>query len=328
MVKVRQPLAERLVVGTLQRLAPHRRDQVVDGFLRPFLRRAFELGQRAGLHVTPNNFYSPIPDTRTLRPGLWQPRAELPGVDLREREQVELLAELSAAWKAEYDALPPTPAGPGEPPRFYLHNRRFGAVDAEIAYAMVRQHRPRRVVEIGSGLSTLLLLEAVRANERDGVRGELLACEPYPDDYVRAAAADQRFTLEPSLLQDLPLDVFTSLGKGDIVFIDSTHVCRIGSDVQYELLEILPRLAPGVLVHLHDIFLPAEYPRDWVVRHHRFWNEQYVLQAFLAFNTAFEVVWGSSLMHLRHPRLLAEAIASYDAPTQHPGSFWMRRVKG
>jgi predicted O-methyltransferase YrrM len=326
-VKVRQPLAERLVVGTLQRLNPQRRDRVVDGLLRPVLRRAFEIGQRVGLHLTPNNFYSPIPDTRTLRPALWQPRAELPGVDLRERAQIELLAELSAAYRAEYDALPREPARRGEPPRFYLRNRRFAAVDAEIAYAMVRHSKPRRVVEIGSGLSTLLLLEAVRANERDGTHGEVLACEPYPDDYVREAAADHRLTLEASPLQDLPLDVFADLGKGDIVFIDSTHVCRIGSDVQYELLEILPRLAPGVLVHLHDIFLPAEYPHDWVVRHHRFWNEQYVLQAFLAFNTTFEVVWGSSLMHLRHPRRLSEAIASYDEPTQHPGSFWLRRVK-
>jgi predicted O-methyltransferase YrrM len=322
----KQPPAERLVVGALARLAPSRRDQVVDKLLRPVLRRAFELGQRAGVHLTPSTFYSPIPDTRTLPASLWEPRAELPGVDLRERAQVELLDELASAWRREYDALPRTPAGPGEPPRFYLHNRRFGAVDAEIAYAMVRQHKPRRIVEIGSGQSTLLLLEALRANERDGAFGQVTACEPYPDDYVREAAADSRLTLEAAPLQDVPLDVFTALGKNDVVFIDSTHVCRIGSDVQYELLEILPRLAPGVLVHVHDVFLPAEYPRDWVVRQHRFWNEQYVLQAFLAFNSAFEVVWGSSLMHLRHPGRLAAAVASYDEATQHPGSFWIRRT--
>jgi predicted O-methyltransferase YrrM len=321
-----QPLAERFVVGTLQRLAPRRRDQVVDRLLRPVLRRAFEIGQRAGIHLTPSTFYSPIPDTRNLPASLWEPRTELPGVDLRERAQLELLDELSSAWKREYDALPTDPAGPGEAPRFYLRNRRFGAVDAEIAYAMVRRHKPRRVVEIGSGQSTLLLLDAMRANERDGAFGQITACEPYPDDYVREAAADSRLTLEAAPLQDVPLDVFTALGKNDVVFIDSSHVCRIGSDVQYELLEILPRLAPGVLVHIHDIFLPAEYPRDWVVRNHRFWNEQYVLQAFLAFNSAFEVVWGSSLMHLRHPDRLAEAVASYDEATQHPGSLWIRRV--
>jgi predicted O-methyltransferase YrrM len=322
----KQPLAERVVVRALQRLSPGRRDEVVDRVLRPALRGLFELGQRAGVHVTPNDFYSPIPDIRSLSPELWEPRTELPGVDLREQAQIALLEELAASWREEYDALPRTPAGPGEPPRFYLHNRRFGAVDAEVAYGMVRRHRPRRVIEIGAGQSTLLLLEALRANEREGAEGTLLAIEPYPDEYVRHAAADPRLTLEATPLQALPLSLFAGLGEGDVVFIDSTHVCRIGSDVQHELLEVLPRLAPGVLVHLHDIFLPAEYPREWVTRFHRFWNEQYVLQAFLAFNRAFEVVWGSSLMHLRHPDRLAAAIASYDPATQHPASFWLRRA--
>ena len=320
----RQPLVERVVAGALARLGPARRKQVVDQVLRPALRLAFHAGQRAGLHILPNYFYSPVPDTRTLPDELWTRQGELPGVDLREQAQVALLTELAAAYSEEFNALP---RHPGPAPGFYLHNPRFGAVDAEIAYALVRQAKPRQVVEVGSGFSTLLLLEALRANERDGHPGRLTACEPYPDGLVRAAAAaDPRLELRPVPVQAVPLEVFTGLGRGDVLFIDSTHVCKIGSDVQYEILEVLPRLRPGVLVHLHDIFLPQEYPKDWVLRLHRFWNEQYLLQAFLAFNHGYEVVWGSSLMHLRHPDLLREAIASYDPDSQHPGSFWLRRV--
>jgi hypothetical protein len=114
------------------------------------------------------------------------------------------------------------------------------------------------------------------------------------------------------------------LGADDILFIDSSHVLRIGSDVQYLFLEVLPRLAPGVLVHIHDIFMPAEYPREWVLTHGYFWTEQYLLQAFLTFNTSWEVIWAGSFMQLNHRESLACAFpqAVLDAM---PGSFWIRR---
>jgi hypothetical protein len=102
---------------------------------------------------------------------------------------------------------------------------------------------------------------------------------------------------------------------------------KAGSDVQYEFLEILPRLNPGVLVHVHDIFLPAEYPRDWLFRKQRFWNEQYLLQAFLSFNCAFEVLWAGGYMHLRHSQVLRRAFNSYNTSAASPGSFWLRKIK-
>ena len=116
------------------------------------------------------------------------------------------------------------------------------------------------------------------------------------------------------------------LARNDILFIDSSHVVRIGGDVLYELLEILPQLAVGVVVHLHDIFMPAEYPKNWVLKNKRFWSEQYLLQAFLAFNKDFEVLWGSSYMHLMHPEMLEAAFPSYRRDRWWPASFWIRRV--
>ena len=127
--------------------------------------------------------------------------------------------------------------------------------------------------------------------------------------------------------QDIPLTEFARLQAGDILFIDSSHVLKIGGDVQYEFLEVLPRLNPGVLVHVHDIFLSAEYRREFVLGACRFWTEQYLLQAFLCFNDRFAVLWGSSLMHLRHPDALQAAFASYRPAAHWPASCWLRRLR-
>jgi hypothetical protein len=104
-------------------------------------------------------------------------------------------------------------------------------------------------------------------------------------------------------------------------------VLKIGSDVQFEFLEVLPRLNKGVIVHVHDIFLPAEYPQEWVMQKHRFWTEQYLLQTFLSFNHSFEVLWAGSFMHLKHSDKVAAAFASYRREAHLPGSFWMKRAR-
>jgi predicted O-methyltransferase YrrM len=197
-------------------------------------------------------------------------------------------------------------------------------VDGEILYCFIRHFKPKRIIEIGSGYSTRLSLLAARRNAEDGhARAGVIACEPYPEEVLSRGL--DGLTLRQTFVQDVPLTEFDSLQANDILFIDSSHVLKIGSDVQYEYLEILPRLRPGVIVHVHDIFLPAEYPRTWVMDQFRFWTEQYLLQAFLAFNETFEVLWAGSYMHLTHPERLERAFRSYQRTTRWPGSFWMRR---
>jgi hypothetical protein len=154
---------------------------------------------------------------------------------------------------------------------------------------------------------------------------DFTAIEPHPAPDIRAGFPGLTRLLERRA-QDVPLETFGALGENDVLFIDSSHVLAIGSDVQYEFLEIIPRLRPGVLVHVHDIFLPAEYPKRWVVDG-RFWDEQYLLQAFLAFNNSFEVLWAGHWMHLTHPEQLRAAFSTYDPAKAAPGSFWMRRVR-
>ena len=127
-------------------------------------------------------------------------------------------------------------------------------------------------------------------------------------------------------MEEVPLHEFGALRENDILFIDSSHVLKTGSDVQFLFLEILPRINKGVIVHLHDIFLAVEYPQDWVINKKYFWTEQYLLQAFLSFNESFEVIWAGHYMHLDYSAQLKNAFSSYDS-IHGPGSFWIRKIK-
>jgi hypothetical protein len=283
--------------------------------------------QRAGLHVTPVDFYQPVPDTRTLRAATWSRETELVGVGVDGPRQLAYLERLRAAAGGEWAAIAARPEPREGEPRFALGNPMFGPVDAEVYYGLLRVERPRRVFEIGAGNSTLLAAEALLRNAADdgSPPPELVAYEPYPNPILRSGFPGLT-RLVPRRVQDVSLDELTALDNGDVLFIDSSHVLSIGSDVQYEILEILPRLRPGVWVHFHDIFLPLEYPREWVIGEHRFWNEQYAVQAFLAFNTAFEVAWAASWMARRHAPELAAAIPSFEPGVTRPGSLWLRRL--
>jgi predicted O-methyltransferase YrrM len=297
--------------------------------IAPLLRRLahdpkyFELWQSHGFHVTGVHYYEPIPETRGLPVSLWNRVSDLPGVEMRDEQQKQLLSEIVTKFKNEYSAMP-TGASTQEF-SYYLGNAAFDAVDAEILFGLIRLLKPRRMYEIGSGFSTLLSADALRRNRLDGCGCRFVAIEPYPP-----AELQSKLPAEVELLrvpvQDVSLDQFESLSENDILFIDSSHVCKIGSDVQFMFLEVLPRIRPGVVVHVHDIFMPVEYPKQWVLDWHRFWNEQYVLQAFLSCNAAFEVLWAGQWMHIKHPELLTKAFPSYQSGVS-PASFWFRRTR-
>lgn len=287
-------------------------------------RVTFNLFQAAGFHVTPNHFYSPIPDTHELDPAWFNTFGEMVGVDMRLDAQLQLIRELGEAYRSEYVTFPRDRAAAGAD-GFYLHNLFMESVDAEVLYSLLRQLKPRRIVEIGSGYSTLVALRAGARNRDEGHPIEITCVEPYPQKFLEGLAASKAIRLLREPVQEVELSVFEGLEDGDVLFIDSTHVLRTGSDVQYEFLELVPRMKPGVYVHVHDIFFPGEYPFNWVVRRRLFLNEQYVLQAFLAFNSEFEVTLSLYFLHKRHPELLQQLFPSYDPATVSPAGFWMRR---
>ena len=276
----------------------------------------FRRWERRGFHVTPVHFYKPIPDTQSLPETLWTHPSDLAGVEMNETTQLELLREHIPKFRDEYEQLPTS--SPGKERGFYVNNTLFGGVDALVAYCMVRHFKPRTIIEVGSGFSSLVLGQAAERNKRAG----LICIEPFPREFLREGFPGLRSLIEKKV-QDIELEFFSQLESDDILFIDSSHTVKIGGDVNYLFLEVLPRLRPGVIVHVHDIFLPFEYRRDWVLDELRFWSEQYLLQAFLQFNSEFEVLMANSYLNHYHEEDLKAAFPALERWVG--GSFWMRR---
>jgi len=283
----------------------------------------FTLWEDRGLHITPVHYYQPIPDTRTLPSDLWERTSSLEGVDLDVQSQLALLEEFRRNFEPEYSRFPMDPIAPQT---FHLKNWSFAAVDAEILYCMIRHFKPSIVFEVGSGNSTLMAAQAVVQNSIEGHACELISCDPHPSRELLLHGLPGLSRIVESRIENVPLTEFSRLKANDILFIDSSHNLRIGGDVQYEYLEILPRLRKGVFVHAHDIFLPEEYPFDYVMNRRLFWTEQYLLQAFLSFNDSFRVVWSARYLHIHHPHALRAAFESYDSVTSWPVSFWMQKI--
>lgn len=287
-------------------------------------RTMFDYVQRKGLHILPVHYYSPIPNTQELPDGVWQQKRLPLGFDLNEESAFDLLERFNEMYAREYNTFPSV--SDGGAPKFYLNNKAYSSGDAEILYAMVRDLKPRKIVEIGSGYSTLLICQAIRENQREALdyRCEFIAIEPYPPSILSPLPIEVT-RLESKPLHQVNSDLFSSLGANDLLFIDSTHVARIGSDVVHEYLFLLPNLAVGVVIHIHDIFIPAEYPRVWIDEARYFWNEQYLVEAFLSYNSAFQVIMPTHNLWLKYPERFHRNIPARDSIPFHPSSFWIRR---
>ena len=317
----------RTKIRQLKEQAILRVKQEFGAILCEFIKRTFKMWERFGLHLTMNHYYEPVPDTRKLKDTLWQVPSKLVGLDMNDPLQLNLLSRFVAKYKQEYDRFPIDK--PELSHVFYLTNPAIPVVDGEILYCMIRDVKPRKIIEIGSGYSTYLSAQALLQNQEDDPLHacELIAIEPYPNQVLQKGFPGfSRLIQKP--VQEVPLAEFESLNEGDILFIDSSHILKIGSDVQYEYLEILPRLKRGVFVHIHDIHFPFEYPKGLVLQSRRFWNEQYLRQAFLAFNDCFQILWASHYMLMHHSEILAAAFdRSFHLPNCWPSSCWIRRVR-
>jgi hypothetical protein len=272
----------------------------------------------------PGHFYSPIPNLRELdkqAETLWPAEIppELPGIDLHADEQ---LARFSQVAKLARDL--DVHEDKTEPWRYYSHNVAYGTGDSLTLHGMLRHIRPQRLIEVGSGHSSAMTLDTVE-HFLDW-QTELTFVEPYPDllESLMRPADRERVTIVPSQLQHVPLETFSMLQSGDVLFIDSTHVLKTGSDVAWLYANVLPLLDEGVWVHIHDIFYPFEYRKDWVMEG-RAWSETYLVRAFLAFNTDFEIVlFNDWLAKFHNDRIEAELPAMLG---DTPGALWLRRAR-
>lgn len=283
-----------------------------------------------GLNVArTRDFYSPLPVIGALERHAqrWKRPSALAGVDYDLEAMKARLTSLLAAHGEEWAAHPSYAAT-----KRSLYGPGFTEVDAQLLYLMVRAEKPRRVIEVGSGLSSYYLHLAGVENAKGGRPLHLTSIDPFP---FAGLARLAEIEVVPREVQDVDFATFGRLGAGDLLFIDSTHVVKIDGDVPYLFLEVIPRLAPGVLVHVHDVHFPwnVPYPPDRYVLEPRwptYWTEAMLLQAFLAFNRDFEIVLSAPLLRHHDEAFLQAAIPGYrpveaDDFDTHFGSLWMRR---
>jgi len=266
--------------------------------------------------VTPAHFYQPIPDTRTLPETLWNRPSELVGIDINDSMQLDLLRNCFPKFRDEYEQFPTKPTR--QPSRFDLNSGLFDGADTLVAYCMVRYFQPRLIIEIGSGFSSLISVEAAAKNNSSAS----ICLEPFPQEFPRQGFSGLHSSIEKKV-EDIDIEFFSKLDSGDVLSIDSSHTVKIGGDVNYLFLGALPRLKPGVIVHVQDIFPPFNYPRTWVLDELRFWSEQYLLQSFLSFNSELEVLMANNYLSHYHKEDLKTTFPN--SPWCRGGSFWMRR---
>jgi predicted O-methyltransferase YrrM len=303
--------------------------RIYKGLIRRFFKKTFNFWEKFGFHIVPIHFYEPIPDINSLDSNLWKKKSELIGINMNENVQLEYIDLFTNLYKSEYKSF--SRYKTNIPFQYYTHNPSFSTINGEVLYCMIRHFKPNKVLEIGSGNSTFVSAYALEKNKLENHTGELISIEPYPKSILKQGFPGLSELIEKNL-QDVELSLFENLSTNDILFIDSSHMLKFGSDVHYEYLEILPRLNKGVIVHIHDIFLPAEYPEDWLKKQHYFWNEQYLLQSFLTFNDSFEILWASNYLHIKYPDKLSSMSESYSDYSKNkqwtgPSSFWIRKIK-
>ena len=275
--------------------------------------------RKAGVFPIVDHYYEPLFNPAHLRKPLSEDR-ELPGVDWNVAEQLQLLKKFRFQ-----DELMRFPHDRQAEYGFFYGNGAYESGDAEFLYSMVRVFKPRRITEIGSGQSTLLATTALAANrdEDAGYHCEHVCIEPYEAKWLNRL--DVTVIRKPVELIDTSL--FRRLEENDILFIDSSHIIRPQGDVLFEYFEILPILKPGVMIHIHDIFSPKDYLDEWIHSDCRFWNEQYLLEAFLSYNQEFKIIGALNFLH-HYPEELADAcpILRNQLEFREPASFWLRRV--
>ncbi len=281
---------------------------------------AFDRAEKFGAHFLPVHFYSPIPSREEI--GISTADTDysrIPNLN-PDSGTVSRLLDTYCRFSGELTDISESPL---ETMDFYWSNPAFNALDAIGLYSILRDKRPQRYVEIGCGYSSIIALKALEANGT----GKMLCIEPYENEMLGSIQENTRYVEvinEP--IQIVDTSVFSDLNSGDVLFIDSTHVSKFGSDVNFEFFQIIPFLNPGVLIHIHDIHYPLDYPIGWVRDRKVFWNEQYLLMAFLSFNSSFKPIISHSQCGANNRDKLNEIGHVVGRQVAGGGSFWFQRT--
>jgi predicted O-methyltransferase YrrM len=269
----------------------------------------------------PGHFYSPLLDLKEMAGG----NSPIPNDGKEQWENIDLNSDGQRKLFSELLSLYPTPGFPEHPKsgwRYHYQNDWFPLADAIVLSALIQSITPKKIIEVGSGFSTAVMLDTM-----DFIKGncEITCIEPNPERLNQLLSKEdlQRINLRRQTVQTLPLEFFDSLEANDFLFIDSSHVAKIGSDVAFLYLRVLPRLKPGVWVHIHDIFFTSSYPAEWL-REGRAWNEPILLRALLIGNQGLEVRAFNRYAAIQYPELFESAKPAIR--DNAGGSFWMQRI--
>ncbi len=273
------------------------------------LERAFffihKLGTRAGVHVLPVHYFSEVPNILELQKnkGIWARKSDLPGILIDLEDQVNNLRTICLKYQNEY-------AGN----KFFkeaiskMSVLEYGYIEAQALHCIVRYYKPKKIIEVGSGISTHCMLAASELNKRETGEGSQITCiEPYRSDKLKALVG---IKLIPQMVQTLPFEVFTELEDGDMLFIDSSHTIKPGGDVNYLILEVLPRLRRGVIVQFHDIFFPYDYQPN-ILQTFFHWTETSLLRAFLIHNNTTKIIFCLTHLHFDRTDALKKVFPEY-----------------
>ena len=272
---------------------------------------------KVGVFPIRDHYYEPFFNVKSLKYPLSQNR-DFPGIDWNILEQIEMLnsfhfnAEIQDAQLLKSDGV-----------NFCITNLSFGFGDAEYLYNIIRLKKPSKIFEIGSGNSTLVVIKATQKNEKEvpGYKCKHICIEPYEMSWLESAG----IKVIRQKVEDIGREFFSELGKNDILFIDSSHIIRPQGDVLFEYLELIPSLKTGVIVHAHDIFSPRDYKAEWVIEDVLFWNEQYLLEAFLTSNKDWKIIGALNYLKHNHYNQL-RAKCPFLSPEREPGSFYIQKV--
>lgn len=271
-----------------------------------------------GVYPLIDQYYEPQFDMRELDSTVFSEIRTLPGINWNIKEQLDILEKFVFSGE-----LVDIPIQKTDDFQFYMNNRFFQSGDAEYWYQLIRLKKPRKIFEVGSGNSTLMAIKAINKNmeEDSSYKCKHVCIEPYEMPWLEKT----NVTVVRKKVEDVDISFFSELGDDDILFIDSSHIIRPRGDVLFEYLELLPTLNKGVIVHVHDIFSPRNYRSDWLINEKKFWNEQYLLEAFISNNVAWKITGALNLLQHNHHEMLKK-VCPFLTPQEEPGSFYMKKI--
>lgn len=310
--------------------------KIVDILLLPFVYLAaylFKTVRKKGVHRLPlikqallqvgvfpirNHYYEPQFDFREPHQDFSLDR-DLPGIDFNLDTQLNYLDKFIYTKELENILMEK-----GAELEFYLNNGSFESGDAEYWYQLIRSIKPKKIIEVGSGNSTLMAIMAINKNQAEdpAYQCEHTCIEPYEMPWLEKT----NVAVLRKKVEEVELEFFSQLEENDILFIDSSHVIRPQGDVLFEYLQLLPSLKKGVIVHVHDIFIPKNYPREWLEDKLVLWNEQYLLEAFLSHNNCWEIIGALNYLSFHHFEKF-KSISPFLSEKRNPGSFYMQKIQ-